>query len=705
MAEIQPEYEQLTERITDAYCAVDTEWRITYWNKSMAAWTDTPAADVKDETLWDALPALRRSAIESNCREAMATQEPRTFETLFCDPFEHWVEVNIYADKDGLSIICREITERKNREEELELAETLFKNAQDALFLIDVDTNKDEFRLERINPAYENLTGLANDELRGRRLQDVFGEKEGSEILERYRKCVSQREPLEYEELTSVPRERSYWETRIAPVIVDGDIKKLVGATRNITERKERDRQYEAIFNQTYEFIGLLDPDGTLLEANDSALEFGMLDRETVVGNPVWEADWWQINDETQKQLKDAIEVAADGEFVRYDVAVQGADETAIIDFSIRPITDERGEITLLVAEGRDITTHKRRAQELDQKREFLKQIQAVADIGGWEVDFRSETMRWTEEVYRIHELPSDYEVAVEEGISFYHPRDRATVEEAFERLRTAGEGYDLELQIITNTDKRRWVRTLGTPWYDDDGNLIGARGAFQDITERKERERELQQTNTRLEEFTSVVSHDLRNPLTVAQVALELGRESGSSEDFDRIEAAHERMNALINDLLTLARKGKQVEAIRPVTLDALIESVWETIPTDDATIDVELDDYCVEGDEARLRQLVENLLSNAVRHGGDNVTIRVGLLDNDQGFYVADDGAGIPSEVREHIFDQGYSTADEGSGFGLAIVRGIAEAHGWTVEATESDDGGARFEVHVDSAAQFEE
>ncbi|MFA9427969.1 PAS domain-containing sensor histidine kinase [Natronorubrum sp. A-ect3] len=697
MAKIQPEYEQLTERITDAYCAVDTEWRITYWNKSMAAWTDTSAVDVKDEILWDVVPALRRSAIESNCREAMATQEPRTFETLLCDPFEHWVEVNIYADTDGLSIISREITERKVREEELELAETLFNNAQDALFLIDVDTDEDEFRLERVNPAYENLTGLANGELRGRRLQDVFGEREGSEILERYRKCVSQRESLEYEELVSVPKERSYWETRIAPVIVDGGIEKLVGATRNITERKERDRQYEAIFNQTYEFIGLLDPDGTLLEANDSALEFGRLDREAVVGNPVWDADWWQINDETQKQLKNAIKMAADGEFVRYDVTVQGADETAIIDFSIRPITDERDEITLLVAEGRNITTHKRRAQELDQKREFLKQIQTVADIGGWEVEFSSETMRWTEEVYRIHELPLDYEVTVEEGISFYHPRDRATVEEAFERLRTAGESYDLELQIITNTDKRRWVRTLGTPWYDDDGNLIGARGAFQDITERKERERELQQTNTRLEEFTSVVSHDLRNPLTVAQVALELGRESGSSEDFDRIEAAHERMNALINDLLTLARKGQQVEEIRPVTLGALVESVWETIPTDDATIDVELDDYCVEGDEARLRQLVENLLSNAVRHGGDTVTIRVGLLDSDQGFYVADDGAGIPSELREHIFDQGYSTADKGSGFGLAIVRGIAEAHGWTVEATESADGGARFEVHT--------
>ena len=697
MAEIQPEYEQLTERITDAYCAVDAEWRITYWNKSMTVWTETPAADVKDEILWDVLPALRGSAVESRCREAMATQESRTLQTLLCDPFEHWVEVSIYADENGLSIIFREITERKSRNEEFELAETLFENAQDALFVIDVDTTEDEFRLERVNPAYENLTGLANDELRGRRLEDVFGDREGGEILERYRNCVSLRKPIEYVEQLSVPSDRSYWETRIAPVTIDGSIKKIVGAARNITERKERDRQYEAIFNQTYQFIGLLDPDGTLLEANDSALEFGGFDRETVVGNPVWDADWWQISDDTQKQLKDAIEMAANGEFVRYDVTVQGDDETAIIDFSIRPITDERDEITLLVAEGRNITTHKQRAQELDQKREFLKQIQAVADIGGWEVEFSSETMRWTEEVYRIHELPLDHEVTIEEGISFYHPRDRATIEEAFERLTTAEEDYDLELQIITNTDERRWVRTLGTPWYDDDGTLIGARGAFQDITERKERERELQRTNTRLEEFASVVSHDLRNPLTVAQVALELGRESGSSADFDRIEAAHKRMNALIDDLLTLARKGQQVEAIRPVTLETLIESVWETIQTDDATIDVELDDYCVEGDEARLRQLVENLLSNAVRHGGENVTIRVGLLDNDQGFYVADDGAGIPSEVHEHIFDQGYSTADQGSGFGLAIVKGIAEAHGWTVEATESADGGARFEVHT--------
>ncbi|MFC4542427.1 PAS domain-containing sensor histidine kinase [Halosolutus amylolyticus] len=697
MTDAHPEYERMIERVSDAYCAVDSEWRVTYWNERMEAWTGSRVADVVGGVLWDAVPALRGSPLESHCRAVMETHESRSVETQLCESSDTWFEVTLYADADGLSIVAREITDRKGREADVLLAETVFENTQDALFLIDVDEDGDEFRLERVNPVYESHTGLSNDELSGRRLRDVFGDEQGSAILENYRKCVARGESLHYEEVLSVPHERTYWETQIAPVRIDGQIEKIVGATRNITDRKERERQYDAIFNQTYQFTGLLDPDGTLLEANDSALEFGGFDREDVVGTPLWESEWWQIGVDTQESLKAAIESAADGEFVRYDEEVQGADGTVIIDFSLRPVTDERGDVVLLVAEGRNITDHKRRARELEQKREFLGQIQSVAAIGGWEVDFRTETMRWTDEVYRIHNMPPEYEPTVEDGIGFYHPRDRATITDAFERLRTTGDGYDLELRLIANGDEQRWVRTLGTPWYDDDGELIGSRGAFQDITERKERERTLQRTNDRLEAFASVVSHDLRNPLTVAQAALELARESGSAEDFDRIETAHGRMNALIDDLLTLARDGQQVDETRPVVLADLVASVRETIPGDDATIDVALDDYRIEADEARLRQLLENLLSNALIHGGDDVTIRIGPLDDGAGFYVADDGPGVPAAIRDAIFDQGFSTTSDGTGFGLAIVRGIADAHGWTVDVTESVDGGARFEVNT--------
>lgn len=99
------------------------------------------------------------------------------------------------------------------------------------------------------------------------------------------------------------------------------------------------------------------------------------------------------------------------------------------------------------------------------------------------------------------------------------------------------------------------------------------------------------------------------------------------------------------------------------------------------------------VRADRSRLRQLVANLLRNAVAHGGETVTITVGELD--EGFYVEDDGPGIPQKTLDTVFEGGYSTSEDGTGFGLSIVKQVAEAHGWTVGVTEGANGGARFEI----------
>jgi signal transduction histidine kinase len=104
--------------------------------------------------------------------------------------------------------------------------------------------------------------------------------------------------------------------------------------------------------------------------------------------------------------------------------------------------------------------------------------------------------------------------------------------------------------------------------------------------------------------------------------------------------------------------------------------------------------DDLTFAVDPDRLQQLFENLFRNAIEHGGDDVTIRVGAIENN-GFYVEDDGPGIPEEKREDVFDSGFTTNRDGTGFGLAIVKEIVEAHGWTVSVADSDEGGARFEV----------
>ncbi|ELZ46779.1 multi-sensor signal transduction histidine kinase [Halorubrum coriense DSM 10284] len=206
------------------------------------------------------------------------------------------------------------------------------------------------------------------------------------------------------------------------------------------------------------------------------------------------------------------------------------------------------------------------------------------------------------------------------------------------------------------------------------------------------ERTAELERQNDRLEEFAGVVSHDLRNPLEVARGRTELAREECDSEHLAAVERAHDRMAALIGDLLTLAREGDPVTDPGPVDLGRIVGSCRRTVDTREATLRAEAEGMIV-ADEGRLRQLLENLIRNAVEHGGDDVTVTVGSLPD--GFYVADDGPGIDPARREEVFDAGHSTTQSGTGFGLRIVEQVADAHGWSVRAVESDAGGARFEV----------
>lgn len=341
-----------------------------------------------------------------------------------------------------------------------------------------------------------------------------------------------------------------------------------------------------------------------------------------------------------------------------------------------------------------DITERKKRERKLAWQQDFLEQTQEVANVGGWEADMRIETVQWTDEVCRIHGESLEYQPTLEDSISFYHPDDRDTIRDAFDGLTTEGNPYDLELRIVRRTGEVRWVRTRGEPWYQD-GAIVGARGTFQDITERKEREEELRRQNERLDEFASLISHDLRNPLTVAlgrTTILQQMLDGGSAEELDVIADALDRMEHIIEDTLTLARKGESVGDMVPVSLLELSGKCWQGVDTAKATLNFE-DDIRVRGDANRLEHVFENLFRNAIQHGNDRPTVSIGRI-GETGFYIEDDGPGIPERDREDVFEAGYTSERDGTGLGLAIVKRIAEAHSWKVAVTDGIDGGARFE-----------
>jgi len=208
---------------------------------------------------------------------------------------------------------------------------------------------------------------------------------------------------------------------------------------------------------------------------------------------------------------------------------------------------------------------------------------------------------------------------------------------------------------------------------------------------ERHKHQQELRRQNQHLEEFAHVVSHDLRNPLNLASGRLRALKQNCDNEHIEVIEDAHDRMQQLIDDLLTLARQGQTVKETKQLNLSELSRDAWNIVPTDAAEL-VCKEEITIEADHGRCKQLLENLFRNAVEHGGEDVTVRLGPLPD--GFFIEDDGPGVPEPIRDDVFDAGFTTNEDGTGFGLNIVEVIAEAHGWTVEITNGTDGGTRFE-----------
>lgn len=221
----------------------------------------------------------------------------------------------------------------------------------------------------------------------------------------------------------------------------------------------------------------------------------------------------------------------------------------------------------------------------------------------------------------------------------------------------------------------------------------IAAALKYLDWKDRVESREDMVSTqNNRLEEFTSIVSHDLRNPLNIAQGRLELAQNEVTNEHLEVVAEAHFRMLNLIEDLLALAKYGDAVIEPEAVDLERIAKMTWDE--TGDADVELIVADSVreIQADPTQLRQLLANLFQNAIQHGTDVSTITIGQLPD--GFFVEDDGHGISAEEQESVFRAGYSTSPDGTGFGLRIVELVVEAHNWDVSLTTGSDGGARFE-----------
>ncbi|WP_323674850.1 PAS domain-containing protein [Halorubellus sp. PRR65] len=684
-------FERLLDRASDAVYAVDTDWRIEYMNETMAARVDRRREAVVGTVLWEAFPAIVGTELEATYREAMESGDAVTFEEYLDDPVDYWVEGRAFPDEHGLTIFSRDVTERREREATLlDVTERLnlaIEGANLGVWDWNVRTNEVQYNdnwatVLGYDPA-EIGTGL--EEWSGRVHPDDL--KATTEVMEAHLAG----ETAHYEDEHRIRAADGDWKwiRTVGKVFErgdDGEPLRAVGIHLDVTERR---RSQEAL----------------------RALQR--------VAADLTEAD----------SIQDIADFALDAASDVLDLHL-----TAIWRY------DERTGALEPVAQ----TDAARAAIGGDQPR-FTAEEPSLA----WQA-FESDTVG-------VYEALADVDDVYNPGTAF---RSELIVPLEGVGVLTAA---STEAREFSETD-RDLFRILGS--------------AVKAAMVRERRATELRRQNERLDDFASVVAHDLRNPLSVATMFTEQAIETGDLAYLGDVADAHDRMAELIDDVLTLARAHPSLEDPEPVRLGRAAVEAWEYVDTANASLSVEDAVPVVAGDKSRLTQLFENLFRNAVEHGspctqaepenavehgspctqaepenavehgttstrpqpgdavehgstsnqtqsgdangngapdpdsscgetadsgdsatGDDgeITITVGVLQDRNGFYVADDGVGVDPDLEGDLFEHGVTSSADGTGFGLSIVSDIAHAHGWSVSLAESAGGGARFEFET--------
>lgn len=454
--------------------------------------------------------------------------------------------------------------------------------------------------------------------------------------------------------------------------------------------REERERR-EALFTNAPTPVAASRPLGAgneqyVTDVNEAFEDVFGFDRETIVGEEVSDV---LVPEEHHDEHVEFRRRTADGEAITKRVERCTRDGTRefilhIIPFGLDDAPDGNYVWYTDVSEWDD--------RERDQTTTVLRTIVENLPMGVLVEDADRDVLMVNDRLTSVLDVPADAEDligrdctrAAEELMDrFVDPQ--GLLDGIDERIDARDPVENERLELADGRVLERDYVPYALP--DGEANLW----LYRDVTERTRNEQRLKQQNERLDQFAGVVSHDLRNPLNVAHSRLELAAEESDSDHLEHARTAIERSLSLIEDLRALTVEGIATTETEAVDIPETIADCWRTVPTDDATLSVETE-HTIRADPGRLKQLFENLLSNAVTHAGDGVTITVGSLA--EGFYVEDDGPGIREDSRETIFEPGHSTADDGTGFGLAIVVAIAEAHDWAITLAESEHGGARFE-----------
>lgn len=462
----------------------------------------------------------------------------------------------------------------------------------------------------------------------------------------------------------------------------------LANRIEQAVARHRAERQVERGFRAieaAHDGISLLNEDGEFIYVNEEYADITGYDREELLG------EHWQIlypDDEVDRVYDEMLPQARENEWEGETVYVRSDDEQITVDHRLAYTEDNT-----LICTIDDLSEVEEVQQELSLKERAMDE--APIGIVITDPDEEDNPIIYANDGFcELTGYPQKEVI----GRNCRFLQGPETCEESVAEMREAidtAEPVSVELRNYRKEGEVFWNRVSIAPVGGHDGDPDYYVGFQEDVTDRRELQEQREEWAELLQGFGQLLSHDLQTPLEVTRGRIELAQETGDVDHLDDAATALDRVEELVEDVAEVMQTGELVSEENPVDVGELAQNAWETLETDEASLEVKDDPPIVYADQKAVRRMFENLLGNALEHGGATVTVHVGGLNDESGFYVADDGPGIPEDERDDVFKPGFTTKEDGTGFGLASVAQIVAAHGWRIRVRDGIDGGTRFEI----------
>jgi PAS domain S-box-containing protein len=660
------------------------------------------------------------------------------YRVIWSDGSLHWISAKGkgFYNQDGTAVrmmgTAQDISEqqaalRERKQIEQSLIDSnqritnILESMTDAFYTLDRD-----FKFTYLNQEAQRVLFKSQEQLLGNSIWLEFNPVVGTELESQFRRALAEQVATRFEYY--YPSFARWYEISVYP-----STHGLSVYFRNITERKQieealRNSEYRVrtILDSLIIFAGIITTDGEVIEVNQVALNSVSLQPEDILHKKFCETYWWSYSSEIKAQLEDAIQRAAKGESVRFDIVGRVRDNKFIlIDFSIVPVFNADGQIEYLIPSGIDVSDREASKLALQQREDELRLITEVIPQQIWTASPTGKT-EYINQPWQEYTGLSLEQIKAKGWLTIVHPDDLAQVIQAWMNSIQTGKKYEREARLRGQDGTYRWFLGRARPLHNKEEKIIQWYGTNTDITPIKELEEKLRQqtkdlteANRLKDEFLAIVSHELRTPLNPIlgwSQLLATGRldPDKTAQGIETIQRNAKLQAQLIDDLLDVSRilRGKLELKITAINLESIIRSAIATVQLAAEAKSIQiLTEFNpnvgqISGDPGRLQQIVWNLLSNGIKFTpeGGQVTIKLKRVGTKAEIQVQDTGQGISAEFLPYVFDR-FRQAENattrkfgGLGLGLAIVRHLTEIHKGTVAVSSPGEGqGATFSVKL--------